>query len=55
MKKFIFIFIIFLFLYNSIFSIIEKNDYNDPGLVEKNGTYGLDSYMRKSYVFYWSW
>ena len=52
MKKIIFIFIISIFLLNSLFPIIEKNDYNDPGLNEKNGIYGLDNYLRKSYIMF---
>ncbi len=52
MRKLFIILIIFLFFYPPLFSLIEKNDYNDPGLNEKNGTYGLDTYLRKSYTLF---
>jgi len=47
-KKIILTIILFCITAFNIFSLVEKNEYNDIGLNEKNGTYGFDSYMRKS-------
>jgi len=38
-----------LFVFNT-YSVIEKNDSNDVGLNEKNGTYGFDSIFRQSSI-----
>jgi len=47
--------VLILFLsYNNIFSLIEKNAYNDVGLNEKNGTYGYDTYLRKSFFSFFT-
>ncbi len=54
MKKIIYISVIFIFFYYNLFSLIEKNDFNDPGLNEKNGTYGFASYLRKSYLMFFT-
>lgn len=47
-KKYFFVLLLILLSY-SLFSLIEKNDNNDVGLVEKNGTFGFSPYMRSSY------
>jgi len=52
-RKSIYILLLLISVY-SIYPLIEKNDYNDSGLNEKNGTYGLSSYLRKSYALFFA-
>ncbi len=43
-----------LILSNSIFALIEKNDYNDIGLNEKNGIYDLNQYLGDSFFKFYT-
>jgi hypothetical protein len=47
-KKYVVLIFLFFITSYSLFSIVEVNDYNDVGLVEKNGTYGYSSPMYKN-------
>ena len=53
-NKLLFSVLIIFLSYNNIFSLIEKNSYNDVGLNEKNGTYDYDTYLRKSFFSFFT-
>ena len=40
----------FVFVYSFSFSIVFHNDYLDPGLVEKSGTFNLSRYLHANYL-----
>lgn len=49
-KRLILVLFIISALCSSLYSISEINEYNDLGLTEKNGTFGIPNVMRKSYT-----